>query len=182
MITSEEALIVTLQSKDKIGTHQASNFHFRYKIRNSRRKDELQYNISERHSLMQCVLILMMPHKDAIVMPLRGEIVMPHRARTGIWASQGQNSWEGNSWEFTFPRKASPCINNPSWINNDVNESITRRQRAYDTKNMSITDETSAKYFTARRVVKKPWSKPDGTRKSMLQDNVKSTLNASSLK
>ena len=46
-------------------------------------------------------------------------------------------------------------INNPSWINNDVKQSITRRQRAYDERKRNNTDEISAGYFTARRLVKR---------------------------
>ena len=38
VITTEEALLVTLQSKDKIGDHQAIQF---LKRRNGRRKDQL---------------------------------------------------------------------------------------------------------------------------------------------
>ena len=44
-------------------------------------------------------------------------------------------------------------INNPSWVNNDVKQSIARRQRAYDGRKRSNTDETSAECFTARRLV-----------------------------
>ena len=42
-----------------------------------------------------------------------------------------------------------------SWINNDVKQSIARRQRAYDERKRNNTDETSAEYFTARRLVKR---------------------------
>ena len=45
-------------------------------------------------------------------------------------------------------------INNESWINNDVKQSIARRQRAYDERKRNNTDKTSAEYFTARRQVK----------------------------
>ena len=34
-------------------------------------------------------------------------------------------------------------INNPSWINNDVKQSIARRQRAYDQRKRNNTGETS---------------------------------------
>ena len=67
-------------------------------------------------------------------------------------------------------------INNPSWMNNDVKQSIARRQRAYDEKKRNNTDETSAEYLTARRLVKRAGSKPNATRKSMLQDYAKLTL------
>ena len=46
-------------------------------------------------------------------------------------------------------------INNPSRINNDVKQSIARRQRANDERKRNNTDETSAEYFTARRLVKR---------------------------
>ena len=46
-------------------------------------------------------------------------------------------------------------INNPSLINNDVKQSISRRQRDYDERKGNNTDETSAEYFTARRLVKR---------------------------
>ena len=46
-------------------------------------------------------------------------------------------------------------INNPSWINNDVKQSVARRQRAYDERKRNYADETSAEYFTARRLVKR---------------------------
>ena len=45
-------------------------------------------------------------------------------------------------------------INNPSSINNDVKQSIARRQRAYDERKRNNTDETTAEYFTARRWLK----------------------------
>ena len=45
-------------------------------------------------------------------------------------------------------------INNPSWINNDVKQSITRHQRTYDERKKNNTDKTSAEYFTARQLVK----------------------------
>ena len=45
-------------------------------------------------------------------------------------------------------------INNKTWINNDVKQSIARRQRAYDERKRNNTDETSAEDFTARRLVK----------------------------
>ena len=46
-------------------------------------------------------------------------------------------------------------INNPSWINNDVKQSIVKRQRAYDERKRNNTDETSAEYFTAGRLAKR---------------------------
>ena len=47
-------------------------------------------------------------------------------------------------------------INNPSRINNDVKQYITRCQRVYMIKkNRNNTDETSAEYFTAGRLAKR---------------------------
>ena len=59
--------------------------------------------------------------------------------------------------EYCRRHIAKKCItiNNPSWINNDVKQSITRRQRAYDARKRNTTDETNAEYFTARRLVKR---------------------------
>ena len=51
--------------------------------------------------------------------------------------------------------KKHVTINNPSWINNDVKQSIARRQRAYDERKNNNTDKTSAEYLTARRLVKR---------------------------
>ena len=52
-------------------------------------------------------------------------------------------------------QKKHITINNPSWSNNDVKQSISRRQRAYDERKRNNTDETSAEYFTARWLVKR---------------------------
>ena len=46
-------------------------------------------------------------------------------------------------------------INNLSWINNDVKQTIARRQRAYNARKRNNTDETSVEYFTARQQVKR---------------------------
>ena len=46
-------------------------------------------------------------------------------------------------------------INNSSWINNDVKQSIAKRQKPNDEKKRDNTDENSADYFTARRLVKR---------------------------
>ena len=51
--------------------------------------------------------------------------------------------------------KKDITINNSSWINNDVRKSIARRQRAYDERKRNNTDETSAEYYTYRRLVKR---------------------------
>ena len=59
------------------------------------------------------------------------------------------------SWKRHIPKNCT-SINNPSFINNDVKQSIARRQRAYDERKRNDTDKTSAEYFTARRVVKRP--------------------------
>ena len=59
-------------------------------------------------------------------------------------------------WGWIIDRiLSSITINNPSWINNDVKQSIARRQRAYDERKRNYADETSAEYFTARRLVKR---------------------------
>ena len=51
--------------------------------------------------------------------------------------------------------KRRATINNPSWINNDVNQAIGRRQRAYETKRRINNEETVAEYIAARRQVKR---------------------------
>ena len=70
-------------------------------------------------------------------------------------------------------------INNPSCINNDVKQSIARRQRAYDERKRNNTDETSAEYFTARRLVKRAVKQVKRKKEIMLQDYAKLTLKAS---
>ena len=42
-------------------------------------------------------------------------------------------------------------INNLSWINNEVKQSIARHQRAYDARKRDNTDEACAEYFTASK-------------------------------
>ena len=69
-------------------------------------------------------------------------------------------------------------IKNPPWINNDVNQTIARRQRTNYARKRNNTDETSAEFFTQRLLVKRAL-KPDTTRRSMLQDYAKLTLKAS---
>ena len=62
------------------------------------------------------------------------------------------------------PRNASASITHPSWINNDVKQSIAKRQRANDARKRNNTDETSAEYFTARWVVKRAVKQAKGNK------------------
>ena len=103
---------------------------------------------------MQRVLILMMKYLN-----VSSSTVMPHR-------------------DFSFSRtescrthipKKHITINNPSWINNDVKQSIARLQRAYDARKRNSADETRAEYFTDRRLVKGAVKQADKTRKAILQ-------------
>ena len=43
-----------------------------------------------------------------------------------------------------IPRRRATMNNNPSWINNDVKQSIGRKQRAYEAKRMINSKETIA--------------------------------------
>ena len=40
-------------------------------------------------------------------------------------------------------------------MNNDVNRTISKRQRAFDARKRNNTDDTSAEYSTDRRLVKR---------------------------
>ena len=44
-------------------------------------------------------------------------------------------------------------MNNASWINNDVQQAIGMRQRAYETKRRINKEETIAEYIASRREV-----------------------------
>ena len=88
---------------------------------------------------MQCMLIWMMRFLNVSSLT-----VMPHRdlsfSRTDSLNRVGD-----------IPKK---CIN-ASRINNDVKQFIARCQRAYDAKKGNNADETSAEYFTSRRLLKR---------------------------
>ena len=60
--------------------------------------------------------------------------------RTGFWDSQEQNPCILCK---ILPQKYI-TIYNPSWINNDVKQTIARRQRAYDARKRNNTEETNA--------------------------------------
>ena len=135
VITTVEAVIVTLQIKDTIGDHQAIQFSLQLE-KEETTIEKINYN-------------LRMANFDAMRADLddeRLEHLIINRD-----AAQGFKLLKNRIIEFC--RRHIPTkhitINSPSWINNDVKQSIARRQRAYDERKRNNTDETSAEYFTA---------------------------------
>ena len=141
MITTEEALLVTLQIKDKIGVHQAIQFSLQIE-KEETAIEKTNYNF--RKSNFEAMTA------DLDDERLEGLIVNSD-------AAQGFELFKNKilkSCRRHIPKKHI-TINSPSWINNDVKNSIARRRRAYDERKRNNTDETSAEYFTARWLVKR---------------------------
>ena len=141
VITTEEALLVTLQIKDKIGDHQAIKFSLQIE-KEETAIEKTNYNF-----------------RRANFEAMRADLDDKRLERLIV------NSDAAQGFELLKNKIIESCrryipkkyitINNPSWINNDVKQSIARRQRAYDERKRNNTDETSAEYFTARRLVKR---------------------------
>ena len=136
VITTEEALLETLQIKDKIGDHQAILFLLQIE-KEETAVEKTNYNFRRANfDLDDEGLERLIVNSDA---------------------KQGFELLKNKILESCtkhIPKKHI-TINNPSWINNDVKQSIARRQRAYNERKRNNTDQTNAEYFTARQLVKR---------------------------
>ena len=131
---------MTLQINDKILDHQAIQFSLKIeKEETAIEKDNYNFRM-ENFEAMRADL-------DERL----GRLIVNSEAAQGF-ALLKNKILESCRWHI--PKKHI-TINNPSWINNDVKQSIAKRQRAYDEKKRNNSDETSAEYFTARRFVKR---------------------------
>ena len=140
-VTTEEALLVTLQIMDKIGDHQEIQFLLKTE-KEETAVEKTNYNFR-------------MANFEAMRADLDDERLQHLIVNSD--AAQGFELHKNKILESCrrhIPKKHI-TINNPSWINNDVKQSIARRQRVNDERKGNNTDETSAKYFTARRLVKR---------------------------
>ena len=113
VITTEEALLVTLQIKDKIGDHQVIQFSLQIEIE-ERAIEKINYNFRRANFVeiradldddrLECLIV----NSDAAegFELLKNKIIESRRRH--------------------IPKKHI-TINNPLWINNDVKQSIARR-------------------------------------------------------
>ena len=141
VITTEEALLLTLQIKDKIGDHQAIQFLLQTEKEESA-VEKTNYNFRRENF-------------EAMLADLDDERL--ERIIVNSDAGRGFELLKNKILESCrrhIPKKHIK-IKNPSWINNDVKQSIARRQRACDERKRNNTYKTSAEYFTARQLVKR---------------------------
>ena len=110
------------------------------------------------------------------------ELVILERLIEGTDAAQGFEMFKNrvNDASSRHISRKRITINNPSWINNDVNQAIAKRQRAYQDSKLNNTEESNAKYATAKKQVKRSVKQANIVRKQTLQRSVKATRNASS--
>ena len=119
---------MTLQIKDKIGDHQAIQFLLQTE-KEETAVEKTNYNFRRANFEAMRADLDDERHEHLIV---------------NSDAAQGFELLKNKILESCrrhIPKKHI-TINNPSWINNDVQQSIARRQRAYDERKRNNTDET----------------------------------------
>ena len=115
VISTEEELIVNLKIIDKIGDTQAIQYSI--KIEKGNMESEKNYNFRRANF-------------DAMRTELDYQTFEQPIARNNAELNDyGVN----DARRRHIPRRRA-TINNPSWINNDVKQTIARRQRAYEAK------------------------------------------------
>ena len=139
VISTERELIVNLKIIDKIGDHQAIQYSIKIeKGNNGIRKNN--YNFRRANFDAMQIELDYQTFEQPIV-----------RNNTELGFEILKNRVNDASRRH-FPRRRA-TINHPSCINNDVKQSIGRRQRAYEAKRMINSKETIAEYIEAKRQV-----------------------------
>ena len=130
VITTEEALLVTLQIKDKIGDHQAIQFSLQTE-KEETAVEKTNYNFRRANFEAMC----------ADLDDKRLHLIVNSDAAQGFELLKNKIL---ESCRRPILKKHI-TINNPSWIDNDVKQSIARPQRAYDERKRNNTDKTSCR-------------------------------------
>ena len=133
VISTEEELIINLKITYKIGDHQKITFSIKTENRNIA-SETINYNFRRGNF-------------DA----MRTELDY-HTFEQPIIRNNAEFGFEilksrVNDTSRRHIPKRRATINNPSWINNHVKQSIGRRQRAYETKRRINNEETVTEYI-----------------------------------